>query len=146
MMASCAVSEWYPHMVSVRALTGAATSPTSAPAVSRLAQSHLDRFGPATIVGRKATTPTVFVVYTARGTFSANPHVEPHTNGVTPTVQDYIRANLSSPIQRGIRTSASAANIPDQIAYNRQGQVVRQVTLFQSGTNYQYATGAKLLI
>lgn len=134
-------------MTSIRAVAAeAALSPTTPPAISGIATRTLDRFGPATIVGQKATTPTVFVVYTDRGTFSPVPHVTPHTNGVTPTAQDYTTHILSNPIQRGINVSQSAANIPDQIAYNRQGQLVHQVTLFQSGTNYQYATGSKLLV
>src|SRR4051794_28884649 len=99
-------------MLNVSALGNTATSPVASPAASRLARGALDQFGPATIVGRKAATPTVFVVYTARGGFSAVPHVEPLTNGVTPTVADYIRAFRANPIQRGTRTSQSAANIP----------------------------------
>ena len=133
-------------MLSVSALSGAAGSPTSSPVVARAAQRALDRFGPSSIIGGQKP-PSVFVVYTARGTFSSMPHVEPHTNGVTPTVADYVRAAQQvNPIQRPISLNASARNVPSQIAYNNQGQLVHKTVLFQNGTNYQYATGRQLLI
>ena len=103
----------------------------------------LNRFGPSSVIGGKPKS--VFVVYTARGTFSGNPHVEP-TNGVTPTVNDYIRAFRTSPIQRPTQVNYSGRNVPSQVAYNNQGQLIHKTVLFQSGTSYQYATGHQLLV
>jgi hypothetical protein len=132
-------------MLSVSALSGAAGSPTSAPVIAQAAQRALDRFGPSSIIGSQKP-PSVFVVYTARGTFSSAPHVEPLTNGVTPTVADYVRAAQTNPIVRPTSVNYSARNVPSQIAYNNQGQLVHKTVLFQNGTNYQYATGRQLLI
>jgi hypothetical protein len=131
-------------MLSVSALSGAAGSPTSAPVIAQAAQRALSRFGPSSIVGSQKP-PSVFVVYTARGTFSGMPHVEP-SNGVTPSVADYIKAFQINPIQRPTSVNFSARNVPAAIAYNNQGQLVHKTVLFQSGTNYQYATGRQLLI
>jgi hypothetical protein len=131
-------------MLSVSALSGAAGSPTSAPVIAQAAQRALNRFGPSSIVGSQKPA-SVFVVYTARGTFSSAPHVEP-ANGVTPTVADYVRAAQTNPIVRPTSVNFSARNVPSQVAYNNQGQLVHKTVLFQSGTNYQYATGRQLLI
>lgn len=130
-------------MLTTHALAGVAQSPVASPFASKVAQRAFDRFGPATIIGGKAP-PTVFVVYTARGTFSSGVHAMPASTGVTPTVADHMKAIQQNPIQRGIQTSQTGANVP--LRYNRHGQVINQVTLFQSGSTYQYATGQKLLI
>ena len=131
-------------MLSVSALSGAASSPTASPVAARVAQGALNRFGPSSIVGGKP--PSVFVVYTARGTFSASPQVKPLTNGVTPTVADYIRASRTTPVQRPTQVDYSARNVPSQVAYNNQGRLVHKTVLVQNGASDQYATGHQLLV
>jgi hypothetical protein len=126
-------------MVAIPVLAGASPSPLAAPPVSPPAPPASDRFGPATIVGAKAL-PTVFVVYTARGTLSPVAQAIP----VTPTLDASLAAFRQDPLQRGFQTSQTGANVPR--GYSRHGELIHQLTLLQSGSTYQYATGQKLLI
>lgn len=130
-------------MVTTQGLSGVAHTPRASPVGATVAWRAVDRFGPATIIGQNAP-PTVFVVYTARGTFSSVSQVTPYADGVTPTVGDMPNILRANPIQRGVQTSQTSTNIP--LVYNRHGQLIRQLTLFHSGCTHQYVTGQTLLI
>ena len=106
--------------------------PVLANALPSIGASLEDRFGPAVQFGPSQPEST-FVVYTSRGSFSgpalAPAPVTDNPSGI-PSISDLVGVN---PIQGGVRVSGGSTNVPTQVSYNSQGELVHQTTLFFGG-------------